>query len=412
MIEKFTHLGIMAGVREIQKTGKIVPMSVTLPEISSVSWSSFMTGTNPGKHGIFGFVDLKKGTYEYIFPGFKDLKALPFFDELGERRMRSVIINLPSTYPAREISGVLISGFVAPDLKRAVFPRYYFPVLEKYGYEVDIDATKGKDKKMEFFSDLHYTLKVRKQVADVLWNKEKWDLFMFTITGTDRLHHFLFDASCDETHGFHFEFIKYYQEIDRIIWDFFEQIKGREEFEFIMLSDHGFVRLEQEIYLNSILRKNGFFSTETKEVTSLDEITGRSLAFALDPSRIFIHLRDKFPKGRVNKNDYNRIRHELKQLFENYQIGSTRVIKKVHFKEEIYDHELLENAPDIVLQSHYGYDLKGGLKKKSDYGKTYFTGMHSNDNAFFFSTRPELLGKNMTIFDVKNHIFKLLNINI
>ncbi|MCK4836140.1 MAG: alkaline phosphatase family protein, partial [Candidatus Aminicenantes bacterium] len=191
---------------------------------------------------------------------------------------------------------------------------------------------------------------------------------------------------------------------------FFEKIKGKDEFELIMLSDHGFVGLEKEVYINPILRKNGFFSTETSEVTSLAEITSDSTAFALDPSRIFIHLKDRFPKGRVNKNDYNRIRQELKQLFENYQIGSTNVIKKVYFKEEIYDHDLLDSAPDIILQSQYGYDLKGGLKKKSEYGRTHFKGMHSKDNAFFFTTRPELVPENMTIFDVKNHIFQLLNL--
>ncbi len=409
-MEKFSHQGVMPEVREILQTGKMVPMSVTLPEISSVSWSSFMTGANPGKHGIFGFVDLKKRSYEYTFPGFRDLKIPPFFDELGERKMRSVIINLPSTYPARKIPGVLISGFVVPDLKRAVYPEYYFPVLEKYGYEVDVDATKGKDKKMELLSDLHYTLKVRKQVADFFWNKEKWDLFMFTITGTDRLHHFLYDAYADSNHQYHDEFRMYYEEIDGIIGEFFEKIKGKDEFELIMLSDHGFVGLEKEVYINPILRKNGFFSTETSEVTSLAEITSDSTAFALDPSRIFIHLKDRFPKGRVNKNDYNRIRQELKQLFENYQIGSTNVIKKVYFKEEIYDHDLLDSAPDIILQSQYGYDLKGGLKKKSEYGRTHFKGMHSKDNAFFFTTRPELVPENMTIFDVKNHIFQLLNL--
>lgn len=55
-----------------------VKMSVSIPEISAVSWSSFMTGTQAGNHGIFGFVDLTPGTYQYRFPNFSDLKVPTF----------------------------------------------------------------------------------------------------------------------------------------------------------------------------------------------------------------------------------------------------------------------------------------------------------------------------------------------
>jgi predicted AlkP superfamily phosphohydrolase/phosphomutase len=338
------------------------------------------------------------------------LRVPTFFDLLGERNLRSIIINLPSTYPARQIPGVLISGFVVPDLKRAVYPEHYINVLHQFGYEVDVDATKGKDRKIEFISDLHYTLKVRKQVADFIWGKENWDLFMFTITGTDRLHHFLFDACNDENHPFHAEFKKYYQEIDTIIGDFFYKIEGKDEFEFMMLSDHGFGNLIEEVYINPILRNNGFLNTRSREINSLDGISDNTTAFALDPSRIYIHVKGKYPRGRVNKNDSNRIRQDLKYLFENYRIDGEKVIDRVYFKEEIYDQDCIEMAPDIVLLSKTGYDLKGGLKKKTEHGKTHFTGMHSFDDAFFFTTQPQFIPETMTIFDVKNHIFHLLHI--
>ncbi len=124
-----------------------VKMTVSIPEISSVSWSSFMTGTQAGDHGIYGFVDLTPGTYQYRFPNFSDLKAPTFFDELGLNNKRSVIINLPATYPARPMPGVLISGFVALDLEKAVYPARYLPMLKQAGYQVDVDAGKGRDKK-------------------------------------------------------------------------------------------------------------------------------------------------------------------------------------------------------------------------------------------------------------------------
>jgi predicted AlkP superfamily phosphohydrolase/phosphomutase len=411
MMQKFSIDGTMPRVKEILKSGKLNPMSVSLPEISSVSWSSFMTGADPGRHGIFGFVELEPGGYQFRFPSFRDLKLPAFFDTLGPRGIRSVIINLPSTYPARQIPGVLISGFVVPDLKRAVFPGQYFNILKEFGYEVDVDATKGKDRKMEFLSDLHYILKVRKQVADFIWRKENWDLFMFTVTGTDRLHHFFFDASMDGQHPFHAEFKKYYQEIDTIIGDFYDRIAERDDCEFMMLSDHGFGLLKREVYINFILKNNGYFHTRFGgDINALDGITDNSMAFALDPSRIYIHLKGKYPRGKVEKSDLFRIRQELKNLFDNYTIDGEKVIQNVFFKEEIYTRDCIEMAPDLVLLSMPGYDLKAGLTKKVEHGKTHFTGMHAFDNALFFSTRPDFIPDKMTIFEVKNQIFRLLNV--
>jgi predicted AlkP superfamily phosphohydrolase/phosphomutase len=355
---------------------------------------------------------LEEGEYTYRFPDFRDLQSLPFFDELAQKKIRSVIINLPSTYPARQVNGVLVSGFVAPDLNHAVYPLKYIPMLKENGYMIDVEASKGKDKKLEFISDLHYSLKVRTQVADYFWGKERWDLFMLTITGTDRLHHFLFDAFADKNHQFHNEFFRYYQAIDGTIGNFYDRIKGRDEYEIVMLSDHGFVELEKEIYVNQILRRNAFFNTETENVDSLGVIAPDAKAFALDPSRIFIHLKEKYPKGKVEKRDYHKIRSDIKQLFEDYEIGSRKVIKKVYFKEDIYSKKCLDSAPDLIMLSHPGFDLKAGLKKNIEYGTTHFTGMHLYDNAFFFSSSPDVVPDNLSIFGVKSILYKLLNVNI
>ena len=114
--------GVMSSLGRIIDAGHLHKMKASLPEISAVSWTDFMTGTNSGTHGIFGFTDLKPGSYDLRFPNFLDVKAPTFWDALGERGKKSIIINQPSTYPARPINGVLISGFVAVELAKAVYP--------------------------------------------------------------------------------------------------------------------------------------------------------------------------------------------------------------------------------------------------------------------------------------------------
>jgi predicted AlkP superfamily phosphohydrolase/phosphomutase len=385
-------------------------MSVSIPEISAVSWSSFMTGTQAGNHGIFGFVDLIPGTYQYRFPNFTDLKAPAFFDELGLLDKRSVIINLPATYPARPIPGVMISGFVALDLEKAVYPSSYLPMLMQAGYQIDVDSGKGKDRKVEFLADLHCALKIRKQVADILWEKENWDVFMFTVTETDRLQHFLYDAYADSRHPFHGEFNGLFHEIDEIAASFLQRAAADKDIEIVALSDHGFGPIKSEVYLNQILKKHGYFNLEKVETRSLASISPSSRAFALDPSRIYIHQKGRYFKGGVAKEDVQKISNDLKQLFESLEINGEKVIRKAYFKEELYSGAQLAAAPDLVLLSNPGYDLKGGLEKTCETGSSHFTGMHRQDNAFFACSRGDLAVPPLTIFDVKSLLYRLLAI--
>jgi predicted AlkP superfamily phosphohydrolase/phosphomutase len=122
MIRNLAQKGVMPTIDKLIQSGHLHKMKASLPEISSVSWTNFMTGTNPGTHGIFGFTDLKENTYDLRFPNFLDVKTDTFWDKLGEMKKMSVVINQPSTYPARKINGILISGFVAIEMAKAVSP--------------------------------------------------------------------------------------------------------------------------------------------------------------------------------------------------------------------------------------------------------------------------------------------------
>ena len=120
MLKNFTETGVMPNAAGIISQGIFKKMRSSIPEVSSVAWSSIITGENPGRHGIFGFTDLFPDSYEMKFPNFNDLKSPPFWDQCeGE----SVIINVPSTYPVREMNGAHISGFVSINFEESVYPK-------------------------------------------------------------------------------------------------------------------------------------------------------------------------------------------------------------------------------------------------------------------------------------------------
>ena len=398
---------IMPTVKTLIDSGHLHKMKASLPEISAVSWTDFMTGTNSGTHGIFGFTDLKPGTYDLRFPNFFDLKTNTFWDTLGERKKRSIVINQPSTYPAREINGILISGFVAIDLAKAVYPPALRASLEKLDYQIDIDTLKSREDPEFLWKDLYRTLDSRINTFNFLW-KQDWDYFEFVITGTDRLQHFLWNAYEDTAHSHHDNFLDYYRQIDRVIGHVtkaFRQLTDDDE-GLYLLSDHGFTGIEQEVYLNVWLEEQGYLRFESSNPESLGEISSASRAFAMDPNRIYLNLKDKYPKGRVDPSEKHAVKREITAKLEKLEWEGKKVVRKVFDAEEVYNGPLKHQGPDLIVLSEYGYDMKGSIKKKEIFGRTDLQGMHTWDDAYFWANTDH--GQDLAISDLSKIILDKL----
>ena len=409
LLTRLIEKGRLKNMASLFGQGYFGRMEVCIPEISSVSWTSFMTGDQSGEHGIYGFMDLMPGTYKMYFPNFSGLQKRTMFDELGSMGKRSVVINLPSTYPARQIPGVLVSGFVAIDLKKAVYPSSLAPELQTMGYSIDIDTGRGRKDHDYLLQDLDATLKSRQKLANLLWDRENWDLFMVVITGTDRINHFMWDAYADSGHARHADFIEYYEKVDSFIglmYDKFIDLPGSSEGvnHFMMLSDHGFTKIRSEVYLNQWLQENGFLFFNQDTPRSLEDIAPGSRAFALDPSRIYINTKDRYPKGSVAKDDVEKVKNEIRRGLKEltFEDGSP-VLRKILDRDEVFHGPFAKQGPDLVLLSHHGFDLKGRINSKSIFGLSGLKGMHTQDDAFFFSDKGK---KVETIFELKELILK------
>ncbi len=397
--------GIMPEVSRLIESCYLHRMKASLPEISSVSWTNFMTGTNPGTHGIFGFTDFKPDSYSLRFPNFLDLKKETFWDSLGKRGKRCIIINQPSTYPARKINGILISGFVAIELSKAVYPLSYLSTLEKMDYMIDIDTLKSREDSDFLWQELLKTLKARQSALEFLL-KEEWDYFEFVVTGTDRLHHFQWEAYADENHAGHRRFLDYYSQIDRMIEKITESYKkiASEDSPFYLLSDHGFTGIEQEVYLNAWLEKEGYLGFTTSSPDSLSEISPSTRAFAMDPNRIYLNMKGKFPQGCVEHPERDSLKEEIRKKLAGMEYAGKKVVKCVFDAEEIYSGPLVPQGPDLIVLSEPGFDMKGSVKKKEVFGRTNLQGMHTWDDAFFLSQTEH--GEELTISDLAEIILE------
>lgn len=397
-LKREIEAGSLPNLGKLASRGQFRRMETEIPAISSVAWASFMTGTNPGEHGIYGFTDRKPGTYELYFPNYGDLEVEPFWNRLSREGARCCVLNVPSTYPAGPLNGVLVSGFVAPSLERAVYPKEAYSYLSGIGYRIDVDASKGRESLDLLLEDLHETLDKRREAMFHFWKQERWDLFVCVFTGTDRLHHFMWNRMEDEDPVYAPEFRRYYGRLDELVGEFVEELD--DDTALFMLSDHGFCGLRKEIYLNLVLQDRGLLSFRNDSpqlVSELDPATTK--AYCLDPGRIYLNLEGREPSGTVTRNEYGRVLDEVGSMLLGIKDpeDGNQVIERVIRGHDHYTGPHTERGPDLVADPVRGYDLKGAVARDAWTGTSFLEGMHTRDDAFVF-VEDEFIG------DIPGHI--------
>jgi predicted AlkP superfamily phosphohydrolase/phosphomutase len=391
LLRRLADQGVMPRVGERIAAAHLRPMRASLPEISSVSWTSFMTGAQAGEHGVFGFTDIRPDDYQLTFPTFPAVPVPTIWDRLGQRGRRSLVVNQPATYPARPIPGTLISGFVAIDLRRSVQPLAHLATLRRLDYRIDIDTLAARRDHDALFVDLHATLRARRDALWQLWDAERWDLLQVVVTGTDRLYHYLFDALDDPDHPRHEAALDYHAAVDRFVGEVFDRFRSEQpnaDQRFWMLSDHGFCAIRSEVQVNAALRRAGLLQIDDATGRDLGGIADASRAFALDPGRIYVHRRDRFARGLVDPTEVEAVKEEVADLLLQLRYHGEPVIREVFDAAKIYSGPHAADGPDLVALSHPGFDLKASPSATEVFGRSDLVGMHTYDDAFLLAPRP------------------------
>lgn len=77
LTQQWMEEGKLPNLSRLAQQGTFSPMRVTIPSQTPVSWSTFSTGLNPGRHGVFDFLRRDADTYQPSF-GFMDKVTVPF----------------------------------------------------------------------------------------------------------------------------------------------------------------------------------------------------------------------------------------------------------------------------------------------------------------------------------------------
>ncbi len=370
---------IMPNTSELLKEGKITKARTNLPPNSAVSWSSIFTARNPGEHGIFGFTDFLEGSYTVAYHHSMRLKAQPFWQKIHDKR--TIIVNLPATYPPQALNGVHISGFVSPQLERSIYPQTEAGMLKDAGYTVDVTAPLGETELPRFLSELKTALEKRVEVGKKLL-QTKWDIAFFVVTGTDRIGHYLWDAYLNKRNQYHHDFIEYFRKVDEAIGEITRSLP--EDTALMMLSDHGMTTSGTAFNLNTLLKEEGYLMVDKKPEINYNAVRKPTKAFAAETNKIYLNLEDRFPRGSVKSSDRIELEDEVKDLLTSVRMGGRKVVKSVYTRDEIFDGPHSAMGPELVVLPDNGFSFKTGLFSDQLTTVDRLQGRHTEDDAFLY----------------------------
>ncbi len=404
LIKPLVERGVMPNLGELMKSGGSGILKSTMPPYTPPAWSSFYTGVNPGKHGIFGFTWFNPETGKRELSNSRVMGCKKLWQVLNDHGLKTGLINLPLTYPAEAVDGYTVTGMMTPENSKSfTYPEKLTADLSSMPeeYIVDLAVTPDVDaKNTDVVKKLQDMLRGRRAACLKLLKEQPCDFWMTVFVTPDRLQHVywkyldpssgLYETSRAEQ--FRGEILECYRELDRTIGDIVS-VLGSDSQVFV-ISDHGFCNLNKKFFLNNWLAREGFFQVGSSSKLALrggrilrsgmlskffassigTRIREQSINRAMDWSRtsayayeqgLFLNLKGREEKGIVKPGaEYEDIRGKIAERLRNFvdPESGNRVVDAVTYKEEIYKGDYLAMAPDLVpVLEDYSCYIHDGL---------------------------------------------------
>lgn len=412
LLTRWIEQGQLPTLERLAKNGASGILRSAVPIGTPTSWSSIITGTNPGKHGIYEFMTREEGKYKFVPVDSTKRRTNEVWDVLSNEGFKVGVFNVPVTYPPSKVNGIMVSGLLSPE-KKSDFAEP--PELTKRirqlapDYRIHPRFKFQEGREHEYLQELFNLIEMRERILlDLL--REDWDFFMTVFTESDAVQHAFWQYS-DRNHpswqsGFEeFEnaILRVFKRLDESVG---KAVAACGVPSVIVLSDHGNGPLYTYIHLNNFLVKKGFLKFRRRPSTFLKRLLysmglsplsvyeflsshnlrrfsdedisavsanrgfaklllaygdidwSRSKAYAaMGFGQVFLNIAGREPRGSLNEADAGRIVEELSNTLRNLADPATgnMMVAEVLGKNELYSGPAQANAPDLVIIPKPGY---------------------------------------------------------
>lgn len=381
-----------------------------VPPVTAPAWCSFMTGKNPGKHGVFEFFLREPGRFEEVPVSARARAGRTLWEILGDAGRQVLVVNVPVTYPPTPVNGCLVGDFLTPmGARDFTFPPGLLDEIEAATgpYQLYHVEVYRKGRAHVVLDELDRVLEANRRANLWLLRNKPWDFAMLHVWGTDRYGHELWHV-LDERHPSHDaaeaillrdRCIAYWRRVDSVVG---EWLAVAPDAAHLVISDHGFGPIHEFLVFNVWLLRKGWLKLKPNAFTflkrtlfemGLSPATGYRFAMRtglartrlaagvgtrkrwierinrlflslhdVDWSRtrayakgnygqMFLNLAGREPKGIVREEDAAAVLAELEADLRGLRDPRTNepLIGDVWRKEQLYAGPFLDRAPDLTF---------------------------------------------------------------
>lgn len=322
IIKPMVKEGKLPNLGRLMRSGSYGALESSMPPITPCAWTSLVTGKDPSKHGLYDF-ELHEGDPEKKKSANRTfVNAKSLWRILTEAGKKSIVIDVPLTYPPEEIDGVIISRVMAPSKKNCVFPKQFYRELKKKDFiekiETELakehDAGKANKEKTEVkkprklskkrlrklarerlkkaFNSMEEEIEKNLKLCEWLMREKPWDFFMIVFMSADHAGHTFW--------GDQVKVKKIYERLDKAVGELFE-MAGEDTVKFIV-SDHGFTSVPYAFNINEWLYERGLLhkKLDIPWKDSMKELR----AFLKNAKKRGVDSRKKKPENKLTKFRY------------------------------------------------------------------------------------------------------------
>lgn len=388
-LDQLIDEGHLPNIEALTKQGVRAPLRTTHPPVTCPAWRCSTSGKNPGKVGVFWWLQFNRETGRTHTPNSTTFDTADIWDYLSDEGRHCAVINVPMTYPPTKINGTMVSGFGAPfeidaSSSPITFPsEYQSELLKEYDWQIGVDNITTPDGLEQTYDVIRSRFEL---LLDLL--EKDYDYLHLTVFYINMLQHKYGDGP-ETTRG----------------WEIIDKYLGKiceADGLLLLYSDHGHSTIESTFAINRWLIERGYLKLDTGTSDQLSEqlysLVSKS---GISPKNLARHARKFLPSRFVNSliassspistselsnkilwneskafalsqgplylnrnvlgNEYESFKNTLKSELVNISYEGKSVISEARFAPDIYSGQYTDEGPDMMLISNDGWEIYGGV---------------------------------------------------
>ena len=195
LVEKWIEDGTLPNLRRARRGGAYGRLASTADWLVGSPWATFYTSTTPADHGFYHYLLWRADAMAAMRPTPDWLPLTPFWRRMGPSGPRVVAMDMPLTYEPEPFDGVEILGWATHELlvPPTTYPRSLLDwVTSRFGpapYTNEVTTPLPAKALLKIRDELTRSTELAGRLAAALLEREKWGLFLVTLSAAHRGGH-------------------------------------------------------------------------------------------------------------------------------------------------------------------------------------------------------------------------------